>query len=105
MKKSLRQPYRQFFGTLANQCRIDIIEVLRKGPSNVTRICKEIRCKQSTVSHNLKRLEQCGFVFKKSEGKERIYRINEATIRPVLILMHAHMNKYCKKIVGHRHEA
>ena len=98
MKTELRQPYKTFFGTLSNQYRIDIIEVLSKGSKNVTKICKETKCNQSTVSHNLQRLEHCGFVFMKPNGKERIYELNEETIKPLLKLMHKHMEDYCSKI-------
>ena len=98
MKTELRQPYKTFFGTLGNQYRIDIIEVLGKGSRNVTQICKELKCNQSTVSHNLQRLENCGFVFVRPSGKERIYELNQVTIKPLLKLMHNHMEDYCKKI-------
>lgn len=98
MKTELRHPYKTFFGTLANQYRIDIIELLSKGSKNVTQICKELNCNQSTVSHNLQRLEHCGFVFVKPNGKERIYELNQETIKPLLNMMHKHMKNHCSKI-------
>ena len=98
MKTELRQPYKTFFGTLANQYRIDIIELLSKGSRNVTQICKELNCNQSTISHNLQRLEHCGFVFVKPNGKERIYELNQETIKPLLSMMHKHMKNHCSKI-------
>ena len=36
MRVSLRQPYRQFFGTLANQYRLDIVHALLESPLNVS---------------------------------------------------------------------
>ena len=100
MKTTLKQPYRTFFGTLGNQYRLEIIEALSKGEKNVTKICKKTKLNQSTVSHNLKRLEHCGFVFVKPNGKERIYKLNQETIKPLLSLMHQHMEKYCKRIIS-----
>lgn len=97
MRTELRQPYKQFFGTLANQYRLDIVNVLRKGPLNVTDICARTGLKQATASLNLKRLELCGFVFCKREGKSRIYLLNNRTIQPLLNMMHAHMKNYCEK--------
>lgn len=97
MRTELRQPYKTFFGTLANQHRIDIIEALSNGPKNVTKICKAVKCNQSTASHSLQRLEHCGFVFVKPNGKERIYELNRETIKPLLKLMHRHMGNYCRK--------
>ena len=99
MKTELKQPYRTFFGTLANQYRLEIIEALSSGERNVTGICRKTKLNQSTVSHNLQRLEHCGFVFVKPNGKERIYGLNKETIKPLLELMHKHMNNHCKKII------
>ena len=100
MNIGLRQPYKQFFGTLSNQVRLDIIAHLSAGKSNVTDIVKKLDYDQSTISHSLKRLEVCGFVTKKSKGKERIYSLNTKTIRPLLRLMHTHIDKYCSHVVA-----
>ena len=100
MKTPLRAPYDKFFGTLANQFRIDIIETLKEGPKNVTEICNALKCNQSTISHNLQRLEKCGFVFVKPQGRERVYELNKETIAPLLDMLHKHMGKYCKKMMG-----
>ncbi|MBI4452233.1 winged helix-turn-helix transcriptional regulator [Candidatus Woesearchaeota archaeon] len=96
MKAELRQPYRTFFGTLANQYRLDVIEALREKPMNVTEISSKTKFNQSTVSHNLQRLQTCGFVFVKPRGKERVYGLNKDTIKPLLVLMNKHMKNYCK---------
>lgn len=96
MKIELRQPYRTFFGTLANQCRLDIIEALKDAPMNVTGISKIAKMNQSTVSHNLQRLQTCGFVFVRPKGKERVYELNKETIKPLLLLMKKHMKNYCE---------
>jgi len=98
MRTPLRQPYRQFFGTLANQHRLDIVHVLQKGPLNVTAICDHTKLKQATISHNLRRLELCGFVFVKPKGKERVYSLNHKTIKPLLKLMNAHVGDYCSNL-------
>ncbi len=98
MKTPLKEPYSTYFGTLANQFRIDIIEALRKKDLNVTEICKATGFKQPTVSHNLKRLQHCGFVFMKQNGKEHFFTLNKKTIKPVLELMHFHTSKYCSNV-------
>ena len=102
MKQALRQPYQQFFGTLANQTRIDIVELLSKGDKNVSEIVGALKTEQSSVSHNLRRLEECGFVTAQRNGKERIYTLNRATIKPLLALMHKHMDTYCCHVVARR---
>ncbi|MFA4887085.1 MAG: metalloregulator ArsR/SmtB family transcription factor [Candidatus Nanoarchaeia archaeon] len=98
MKTKLREPYKRFFGTLANQYRLDVIEILKEKPRTVMGIAKKLKYHQSTVSHNLRRLEECGFVFVKPNGRERIYSLNRETIKPLLILMHSHMDNYCSKV-------
>ncbi len=100
MRLALRQPYKQFFGTLANQVRIDIIEQLTHSQMNVSTLVKKLPYDQSSISHSLARLEECGFVDATKVGRERIYSINHKTIEPLLSLMHTHMNNYCKHVVA-----
>lgn len=89
-----------FFRTLANQGRLEIINLLRKGPKNVSQICSELGVNQTTTSHNLRRLETCGFVFVEQKGKERSYSLNKKTIKPLMKLIDEHMEEYCKKLCG-----
>ena len=99
MKKALRPPFSRFFGTLANQNRLDIINLLKcEGPLNVTDIGRKLNFKQPTVSLNLGVLERCGFVFVEQKGKTRIYSLNKKTIKPLLDLMDKHMDQYCKHL-------
>lgn len=91
----LNQTYKLFFGTLTNSNRFAVINCLLNGPCNVSNICKKTEINQTTLSHNLRRLEKCGFVTAKQNGKERIYSLNEQTIKPLLKLMDKHINTYC----------
>ncbi|MBI2649703.1 winged helix-turn-helix transcriptional regulator [Candidatus Woesearchaeota archaeon] len=93
-----KKPYELFFKTLANEQRLKIINLLRKCPKNVTQICKELNFNQTTVSHNLKKLKTCGFVFNKKNGKERIYSINKTTIKPLMELIDKHTDKFCRHL-------
>ena len=109
MKTHLKEPYKQFFGTLANQVRIDIIAHLSQNEnqngsdgSNVSKIVQATGHQQSTVSHSLKRLELCGFVRSRAEGKERIYTLNHETIKPLFDLMKKHVHNYCAHVVHQR---
>ena len=90
--------YKIFFGTLANKNRLKIVNLLRKGTKCVHEICKELKFNQTTVSHNLRRLERCGFVFVEQKGKHRYYTLNKKTIKPLMSLIDAHMCGYCEKI-------
>ena len=74
----LKKPYKLFFRTLANNQRLDIINLLRKGPKNVSRIYENLKYNQTTVSHHLAILKKCGFVFvKKKEKKGYILSIKK----------------------------
>jgi|TARA_B100001971_G_C18250144_1_gene577512 ArsR family transcriptional regulator len=90
--------YKIFFRTLANDNRLRIINLLRKDTKCVHEICKELNFNQTTVSHNLKRLLHCGFVFVEKKGKHRYYSLNKKTIKPLMSLIDDHIPEYCEKI-------
>ncbi|MBI2558763.1 winged helix-turn-helix transcriptional regulator [Candidatus Woesearchaeota archaeon] len=96
----LKKPYKLFFGTLANRQRLEIINLLRKGPKNVTHLCKELKVNQTTVSHNLAVLKKCSFVFSEKNGKERIYSLNTKTIKPLMGIIDRHTEEFCKYLCG-----
>ena len=52
----------------------------------------------ATVSHNLKRLLHCGFVFVEKQGKHRYYTLNNKTIKPLMSLIDEHIPEYCEKL-------
>ncbi len=91
--------YDTFFNTLANRKRLRLLDYLRQhDEANVTAIAEALDLNQSTVSQNLLRLESCGFVEREKDGKQRIYRINEDTINPLLELIDEHTKRYCSKV-------
>lgn len=90
--------YKIFFGTLGNKTRLEIIHALRNGPLNVTQLTKKLPFKQSTISHNLKRLVNCQFVHIQRKGQFHYYSLNKDTIVPLLKLMDKHVEKYCSKV-------
>lgn len=96
MKEPIHEPYKIFFETLGNKIRWEVVHLLQKGELNATGIAEELEYEQSRISHHLTRLEQCGFVNVKRNGKERIYSLNKETIKPLLELMDKHMSKFCK---------
>ena len=91
-----------FFTVLGNKQRVKIIQYLNKeGPKSVSDISQRLKMEQSAVSHNMRRLLLCHFVGVKREGKERIYTINEDTIRPLLTIIDKHVRTYCVKGCNH----
>lgn len=95
--KSMREAYDRFLTTLNNKPRLAIIHSLKDNPKNVTQLTNELKIHQTTVSHSLKRLLDCGFVFVERNGKERIYSLNNKTIKPLIKLMENHVSNYCAK--------
>ena len=100
----LEEAHKIFLETLSNETRLGILLSLGKKSLNVTQICQSTGLNQTTISHNLSRLEKCGFVQVEQEGKYRIYSVNKETINPLLKLMNQHMKKYCKKLCACENE-
>ena len=95
--KLMQDAYDRFLTTLSNKVRLAIIHSLKDDPKNVTQLTNELKIHQTTVSHSLKRLLDCGFVFVERNGKERVYSVNKKTIKPLLTLMENHVKNYCAK--------
>ncbi len=98
--KLVHKAYKLFFGTLTSQSRLKIINLLRKGPKNVSQIQYQLKLERTNLSHDLQRLKKCGFVSVEKQGKFRDYSLNEETIEPLMAIIDKHMVKYCKKVVG-----
>jgi len=90
--------HRLFFKAFSNQTRLEIINLLKEKPLTVSKICKKLKFEQSRVSHNIKCLEQCGFVHAKQNGKWKWYSLDKESILPIVILFDEHINKYKKRL-------
>lgn len=90
--------HRLFFKAFSNQTRLEIINLLRKKSLNVMEICKKTGFEQSRVSHNLKCLENCGFVIMNKKGNYRKYTLDKETIIPMVDLFEKHIKKYKKRL-------
>ena len=95
MKTCTTETCRLFFSTLANPTRLAILEILTDNPKNVAQISQALNQEQSMVSHNLKPLEACSFVFAEEKGRKRVYTLNKAIIEPLFELFAFHESKYC----------
>ncbi len=84
-----------FFSTLANPTRLAILEILADSPKNVAEISSKLQQEQSMISHNLKPLEKCAFIFSEKKGREHIYSVNKEIIEPLFELFFFHERKYC----------
>ncbi|MEK6914561.1 MAG: winged helix-turn-helix domain-containing protein [Nanoarchaeota archaeon] len=86
--------YKNFFKTISNDTRFEIIKFLIKGSKSVNNISKTLKFEQSRVSHNLKILECYKFINCECKGKERIYSINK---KSYIIEIIRNINKYVER--------
>jgi len=90
--------------SLANPTRLKIIDALRDKDLNVTQIVEYTGFEQSRVSHALKFLEQNCFIKGYRNGKTITYKLNTATILPIIIMAdeHAKQHKFLS-LLKHNH--
>lgn len=98
-EKEVYGAYKIFFSTLVSEPRLRIINLLRNGKKNVSEIISELDMDQTSVSHNLSRLKNCGFVNTEIDGKYRYYSLNKETIMPLMDLIDKHMSGNCIHIL------
>ena len=97
MKKGLSETCYRFFVNLANPTRLAVLEQLMKKQMSVNELAESLGQEQSMVSHNLKQLLECNFVYIKRDGKKRIYFINKETIGALFKAVENHAEKFCPK--------
>ena len=97
MKKGLSKTCYRFFVNLANPTRLALLEQLMKQPMSVNELAEAVGQEQSMISHNLKPLLECNFVYTEREGKKRIYSLNEETVVLLFRAVENHAKKFCPK--------
>ena len=95
MKKGLSETCYRFFVNLANPTRLAVLEQLMKKPMSVNELAESLGQEQSMVSHNLKPLLECNFVYIKRDGKKRIYFANKETIGALFKAVENHAQNFC----------
>jgi DNA-binding transcriptional ArsR family regulator len=95
MKKGLSETCYRFFVNLANPTRLAMLEQLMKKPMSVNDLAEQLGQEQSMISHNLKPLLECNFVYSKRDGKKRIYSVNKETIGRLFDAVENHAKKFC----------
>jgi DNA-binding transcriptional ArsR family regulator len=95
MKKGLSKTCYKFFSNLSNPTRLAAIEQLMKKPMSVNELAESLGQEQSMISHNLKPLLECNFIYLKKQGKRRIYSANKETISALFKAVKNHSQKFC----------
>jgi len=95
MKKGLTSTCHRFFTNLSNPTRLAALEQLMNRPMSVNEIAEALGQEQSMVSHNLKPLIECNFIFGKRQGKRRVYSVNHETVDILFRAVENHAEKFC----------
>ena len=95
MKKGLSETCYKFFQNLANPTRLAVLEQLMKQPMSVNELADVLGQEQSMISHNLKPLLECNFVYLERQGKQRIYSVNKETIGALFETVENHAENFC----------
>jgi len=95
MKKGLTQICYKFFTNLSNPTRLAALESLMGKPMSVNELATVLGQEQSMVSHNLKPLLDCNFVFSERQGKKRVYWTNQETVGALFRVIENHAEKFC----------
>ena len=96
MKKGSSETCYRFFMNLANPTRLAILEQLMKKSMSVNDLVDAIGQEQSMISHNLKSLLECNFVYTERNGKKHIYSANEKTVRDLFRTVENHAKMFCQ---------
>jgi DNA-binding transcriptional ArsR family regulator len=75
------QELAQGYSLLSDATRLGILQLLAKGPKNVTALCKALRLKQPTVSHHLGLLRMGRLVNGIRQGKSVVYASDKAALK------------------------
>jgi len=95
VKKGLTEICYKFFTNLSNPTRLATLEKLMKKPMSVNELAQALGQEQSMISHNLKPLLKCNFIFIKKQGKKRVYSANQETIGTLFKVVETHAEKFC----------
>ncbi len=95
MKKGLSEICYKFFLNLSNPTRLAVLEQLMNQPMSVNELAGTLGQEQSMISHNLKPLLECNFVYLEKQGKQRIYSANKETIAALFKAVENHAEKFC----------
>jgi ArsR family transcriptional regulator, virulence genes transcriptional regulator len=80
MKYDLRE-LANGYAMLSDRTRLSILQLLAKGPRNVTALCKAVGKRQPVVSHHLGLLRMNGMVVGTRKSKQVIYETDKAALK------------------------
>ena len=95
MKKGLTTICHKFFTNLSNPTRLAVLDQLMQKEMSVNELANELGQEQSMISHNLRPLLQCNFIYSQKKGKKHIYSVNRETVGALFQTIENHAQKFC----------
>jgi DNA-binding transcriptional ArsR family regulator len=95
VKKGLTTICHKFFTNLSNPTRLAVLDQLMQKEMSVNELAKELGQEQSMISHNLRPLIQCNFIYSQKKGKQHIYSVNRETVGALFQAIENHAQKFC----------
>ncbi|MBR5521517.1 MAG: winged helix-turn-helix transcriptional regulator [Oscillospiraceae bacterium] len=77
----------RIFKALGDSNRVEIMDLIKDGELSAGRILNKIQMGQSTLSHHMKILCDCGIVNARKESRWVYYSINKETVKEVMAFM------------------
>jgi DNA-binding transcriptional ArsR family regulator len=71
------------FNAVAEPRRRRILNLLAKGERSVNDVARSLRLKQPQASKHLRVLRQVGLVSVRGSGRQRLYKLNGAGLKPI----------------------
>jgi DNA-binding transcriptional ArsR family regulator len=71
------------FNAVAEPRRRQILDLLAKGERSVNDLAESLRVRQPQASKHLRVLKEVGLVTVRGSGRQRLYRLNGAALKPV----------------------
>lgn len=75
------------FKALSDESRIHILNILKVGECCACELLERLSISQSTLSHHMKTLTDCGLVCGRKDGKWCHYSINQDQLTAVIALL------------------
>lgn len=92
--KQLYHVHANICQSLTHPTRLEIVDCLRDGEKNVTRLVKEMGVAQESVSRHLRMMRSTGIVLSRREGTSIYYRLGSPKIIAAYDLMHRYSQEY-----------
>ena len=88
------------FYAIADPTRRSILEILRLGELPVSELASHFEVTLSAISQHMRVLRDVELVTVRSLGRERLYRLNPAPLRPVSMWLQAYEPFWADKLQG-----